>query len=346
MISKQNLDRASRELYRRTPDETFDSLSSLFQHCQMRKQESSDLWHPPNDFQPNVGLGSSLELGVGEGMEFRMNDWSFGQLCQLAKLNKETVNRLTPDTASRVFAETMPRSSKPLQLLTQGDQVRSIHGASYTRLYDVELLAMLKEFAVDFQPPQVGLNEATGLYAGEQDLFCFLIDPTGWVEIEGEAFAPGFFVFNSEVGKRSIGIQTFWFQAVCQNHIVWDAVEVVEYTRKHTSGVHDALREIRRLVEQLVEKRDSRRDSFARVIANAMQTKLGDDADEVLQHVLQHGVSRSVAKKALEIATQEGRLTIFALVDAITRVTGKFEYIGSRNDADQKAGSLLDLAVA
>jgi hypothetical protein len=57
-------------------------------------------------------------------------------------------------------------------------------------------------------------------------MFCFLIDPTGWTEIEGEAFAPGFFLWNSEVGRRSLGIQTFWFQAVCRNHIVWDAIQV------------------------------------------------------------------------------------------------------------------------
>jgi hypothetical protein len=56
------------------------------------------------------------------------------------------------------------------------------------------LLAAVREFAVDFSPPPVGLNGATGLYAGEQDLFCFLIDPAGWVEIDGEAFAPGFYV--------------------------------------------------------------------------------------------------------------------------------------------------------
>ena len=62
------------------------------------------------------------------------------------------------------------------------------------------------------------MNGATGLYCGEQDLFVFLIDPVGWAEIDGEAFAPGFFVWNSEVGKRSVGIQTFWFQQVCANH--------------------------------------------------------------------------------------------------------------------------------
>ena len=68
----------------------------------------------------------------------------------------------------------------------------------------------------------------------------FLVDPLGWTEIDGEAFAPGFYAWNSEVGRRSIGIETFWFQAVCQNHIVWDAVEVVEFSRKHTANVHEA----------------------------------------------------------------------------------------------------------
>ena len=78
---------------------------------------------------------------------------------------------------------------------------------------------MLREFAVDFQPPPKGFNGATGLYAGEQDMFCFLLDPAGWAEIDGEAFAPGFFVWNSEVGKATVGISTFWFQAICQNHV-------------------------------------------------------------------------------------------------------------------------------
>src|SRR5205823_12486340 len=121
----------------------------------------------------------------------------------------------------------------------------------------------------------------TGLYCGEQDMFVFLIDPLGWAEINGEHFAPGFFLWNSEVGRRSIGIQTFWFQAVCANHIVWDAVEVVDFSRKHTANVHDSLGELRRIIEGLVAKRDARRDSFAKVIGKAMQEQLGTDADDV-----------------------------------------------------------------
>ena len=103
--------------------------------------------------------------------------------------------------------------------------VRSLHGVAYTRLWNTDLLGVVDEFATDFQPPQAGAGGATGLYCGEQDMFAFLIDPTGWAEIDDQAFAPGFFVWNSEVGRRSLGIQTFWFQAVCENHIVWDARE-------------------------------------------------------------------------------------------------------------------------
>jgi hypothetical protein len=71
------------------------------------------------------------------------------------------------------------------------------------------------------------------------------------------------------VRKHSIGVQTFWFQAVCMNHIVWDAVEVVEFTRKHTGNVGDSLNEIRRIIEALAEKRDERKDGFAKAIAKA-----------------------------------------------------------------------------
>ena len=58
-------------------------------------------------------------------------------------------------------------------------------------------------------------------------------------------------------------------------------MEVVEFSRKHTANVHEALSEIRQVIEALVRKRDERRDGFAKVIQPAMETKLGDDADEV-----------------------------------------------------------------
>jgi hypothetical protein len=254
------------------------------------------------------------------------------------------VNRLSPDTAANVFRETLPRGNKPLQLFTQGEQLRSIHAASYTRLTNSDVLSVVNEFASDFQPPPKGFNGGTGLYAGERDIFCFLIDPTGWTEIDGEAFAPGFFVWNSEVGNRSVGIQSFWFQKCCQNHIVWDAIEIVDFTRKHTANVHDALGEIRRIIEALVLKRDARRDTFACVIEKAMKMELGTEPDDVQKVLIGQGITRTLAKEAISIAQAQGGFTIFSMVDALTRLAGKIVNAGDRVEIDQKAGKLLAMA--
>lgn len=157
---------------------------------------------------------------------------------------------------------------------------------------------------------------------------------------------PGLLLWNSEGGKRSVGVQTFWFQAVCQNNIVWDALEVVEVNRKHTANIHDSLREIRGLIEGLVEKRDERRDGFVRVIRKAMETKLGEDTDEVMDVLNKRGITRNLAKEAVEVARQQGGLTIFAVVNALNRIAGRLKNGGDRTDADAKASSLLSLAAS
>jgi hypothetical protein len=241
----------------------------------------------------------------------------------------------------------LPVGKKPTQLFTEGELVRSVHGVNYQRLYNAELVAVLQEFAVDFGPPPTGFNGATGLYMGEEDLFAFLIDPNGWCEMEGQAFAPGLFVWNSEVGRRTVGIQTFWFEQICQNHIVWDAVNVVEKTWKHTSSVQDALSGIRRTLGVLVEERDRRKDGFARVLRKAMTERLGDDADEAVKELVRHGIPRNLGQIACEEVARKGeRFTLWALVDALTALNRELRFAGDRTEADERASRLLSLVVA
>jgi hypothetical protein len=193
----QNLTCASEELFRRGPDECFVTFDALWQHCQEAKARSVERWHPPTELRVEPCAGQLRLLGGGEAT-YRLNDWSFTQLCSLSGVSKDTVNRLSAATASQVFAETLPGGSKPLQFLTVGSDdaelVRAVHGAAYTRLFDADLLAMVREFATDFQPPQEaafaaggqpvqgdgaadGSGDAgttrrggTGLYRGEQDM--------------------------------------------------------------------------------------------------------------------------------------------------------------------------------
>ena len=62
---------------------------------------------------------------------------------------------------ARVFAETLPTGNKPLELLTNDEQVRSIHGTSYTRLFNADLLTVVREFATDFEAPPEGVDGGT-----------------------------------------------------------------------------------------------------------------------------------------------------------------------------------------
>ena len=341
------LTHASRELFRRPPDERFETLGDLSNHCSALKDRSRRIKEPGVEFRPVVDQGR-VALKINGFEPYGLNEWSFSQFCALAGVAKDTVNRLRGETAVSVFIETLPvrvQEDTDLQALVFNDTtIRSINGEQYKRLWNADLVSMLQEFATDFTPPQRGMNGATGLYAGEQDMFCFMIDPTGWAEIGGEAFAPGFFVWNSEVGKRTVGVSTFWFQAVCQNHIVWDATEVTEFTRKHTGRVRDSLGEIRSRIEALVQKRDERKDGFATLIAKAMQTTYGQDASDVQKLLGKAGFTQAVAKRASELAQEAGRFTLWSVVDALTQLSREVQFAGSRTEADQKASSLLALA--
>lgn len=338
-----NLKAAHRELFRRAEDECFDSLEELIRHCRDQREASSELWHPPGLLLPQVG-SDSVKLHLGSDGAFALNHWSFSQLCSLSGVSRDTINCLSPETASRALQETKPVGQKPLQVLIGQETVRAIHGTQYSRLWNADLLEAVRNAAPNFQQPQTAVTGGTGLYCGEQDMFAFLVDPAGWTEIGGDAFAPGFFVWNSEVGKRSVGIQTFWFQAVCMNHIVWDAIEVVEFTRKHTGNVGGSVVEICRIAEALAAKRDERKDGFARIVAKAMNEKVGD-AEEAGKFLAKHGITRTLIKRAVDQLGAEGKpFTLWTLIDALTRLSQEVRYAGDRTEVDIKVASLLALA--
>lgn len=340
-----NLTRASRELFSRAPDERFDSFDSLLAHCQERKFRAIEHWHPSQDILIENDDGRlSMRLKEAEDVSLTLSDWSFSQLCKLCEVQKESVNKLTTETAALVFRDTLPRSRKPLQVYAASDTALAVHSTAYSRLYDAEVLEAVRDVAPDFTPPPKGIGGATGLYAGEQDMFAFGIDPESYVEIGGESFAPGFFCWNSEVGRRSVGVQTFWYQHICANHIVWDAIEVVELKRRHMGNIQDALLDIREAICRLVDKRDERRDAFAKGMQIAMSTTLGKDAEEVHTVLGKQGVSSRIVEQALALAGPQSSYSIFAIVDALTRIAGRYENAGDRLVLDQKAAALLSLA--
>ena len=126
----QVLKRGHTELFRRGPDECFDSLAELTRFCQEQKAKSVDRWLSPRTLKPRPLALDRLVVDFSDPAAstdgtYHLNDWSFTQLCQLAKVSRDTVNRVTADTAWRVFQDTLPDGNKPLQLYTEGEIIRS-----------------------------------------------------------------------------------------------------------------------------------------------------------------------------------------------------------------------------
>ena len=82
-----DLKRAHQELFRRTSDENFGSLSELLQHCSQERNFSKDCWSLPQTLSPLAAQGS-LSVKLGDDGASLLSDWSFSQLCRLSGVSK------------------------------------------------------------------------------------------------------------------------------------------------------------------------------------------------------------------------------------------------------------------
>ena len=71
------LDAAHKELFRRTPDETYESMEALFDFCQQQKEGSTDRWEPPSKLKVKDRLGNVSVSLNGDDESLLLNDWSF-----------------------------------------------------------------------------------------------------------------------------------------------------------------------------------------------------------------------------------------------------------------------------
>ena len=71
-MTTRHLTRASRELFRRAPDERFPTLDALLAHCRHEADESRDRWHPPAALVPEPTPDGRLRLRAGADGPFAL----------------------------------------------------------------------------------------------------------------------------------------------------------------------------------------------------------------------------------------------------------------------------------
>lgn len=237
--------------------------------------------------------------------------------------------------------------------------LRAATGPRYGRVWQAEVLETLcKRFgdglSGDWKIPgefgkAVAVTKAnTTLYGSDRDMFIFLADEERRVELPNRrpgqrgSLARGFFLGNSEVGKSTLMLSTFYFDYVCCNRFVWGAEGLQEIKLRHTASAPD--RWLEEIEPALLSYSQSSMAGIETAVANARAKRL-DDVDAFLRD--RFGARMIAGLQAVhQLEEQRPIETLWDAATAVTAYAKSVPHQDKRIDLETQAGKLLDLVAA
>lgn len=363
----------------RPNDERFTSLTDLLAHCNTIRAESAnklvatrDLTFVPTDKDGNekgdINAMRDLRLFGPNGHGYEPTHWAFTQACQHVKAPASYLRGLPAPMAAdclnyglRYGDDVNPDLACLLQK-NGSHTLRAVTGQGYGRVWNSEVVGGLVDrfgdgVTGDWRVPgefgkrlDMVTKDNTTLFASDRDMFVFLADEDHRIEIpnrrdgQSGSLARGFFVWNSEVGAKTLGVAMFLFDYVCCNRIVWGATQYKEVKIRHTSSAsYRWLDDVRPVIRSLA---NSSSKGVIDAIENARAKRISDRQDEVTDWLSNRFGQRMGARLQAVHKAEEGR-PVETLWDAATAATAyarSITYQDDRVDLERKAGKLLDLA--
>ena len=356
----------------RPADERFLSLTALADFCTAQRCASVAKVVSSRSLTavPMAGSVEGLQLTGPNGAPVDLTHWSFGQLAQRAGAPagylRDLPNALTADCLNWGLKHNRDVEEIGV-LLTKMDAdkpavARAVTGPNYGRVWNSNLANALcrafgdgvtgrykvpGEFGVQGQPITA---QSTTLYASDRDMWVFLADESRSIEIKNRRggrtgrMSHGFFVWNSDVGKTSLGFAEFLFDYMCGNHIVWGVSDYREIKMRHTSGAPDRYAE--KIEPMLMDIANASADltPAARAIEFAQKRKIDN-----VEKFLTERFSKSEAKaiEAAHLADEERPIeTVWDAVTGATAYARGIAHTDTRVALEREAGKLLTLVAA
>jgi hypothetical protein len=373
--------RASKQWASRPDDESFWDLQELYQESK-RIHEGSAFATVGIHGIRIIAEGEELLANGQSGTKARMTNYSFSQISRFAGAPAGYLASLpAPLAAECLNAGLAGKEETRLMFHRNGDLVlRCATSPDYQRVWNDELIEAL--IGLEGQgwraPParQVPGRRAraatqadvlrnaghaslsvkagdmispAGLYLSDRDMFVFLVDDSKRIEVRGASLCRGFFLWNSEVGDKSLGIQTFLFDAVCGNHIVWGARDVSELRMSHVGRIGS--RWEREITLELRRYANSSTNDEASQIERAQNVQIAGTKDEVIQALFDRkslGLSKRVLTEAYDVADRTPRYgnprSPWGMINGLTEVSQSSAHADERTKIDRSAGKILEIA--
>lgn len=363
----QVLTEANTQWRNRPADERFETMEQLRTAVHSRRMRSRAI---------DIDRSKILVEDSQQGLIINSNiapsapsHWAFGQLCQAARLNgvAAPANYLrqlpTPlavqclneglrdgDREAHKFMTIAPAENAPENT---PNTLQAVTSTTYGRIWDADVVDAVQRI-VDrtngsFTNPKDWSGKKAGLYASDHDVFIFMCD--GGSILDGGDRAQlhrGFITWNSETGAKTFGLQTFLFNVVCGNHLIWGARDINKLVIRHTSG--GPYRFDSQAAPALREYINASPAPVLDAVKKAQAYLLPDfskDTNVLLEFTAKAGVklTRSEVTEAVRFAkAEEGDCrSLWQFIQGATAYARGYEFIDARVDLERRASKLLDL---
>jgi hypothetical protein len=363
-----NLMQASHQWATRPDDERFASLTDLHAHCEkVRGYSRARVVSSRRLTAEPVGGNDTKALAIvgPDGSAIAPTNWAFGQLASLAGAPAAYLRKLpaalAADNLNFGLKITRDVSDVGVLLYKNGGpaQLTAATGPAYGRVWNSDVTgALVKRFGDGLSgqfrvPGEFGkkvdvTKKNTTLFASDRDMFVFLADEENRITLpnrrngESGSLARGFFVWNSEVGKCTLGIGMFLFDYACSNRIVWGAEGYQEIKVRHSASAPDKF--VEQIVPAIKAYAGASQEPVRKALMAAQAKRIGDE-DAVLEFLSKRFTQpQARAIQAAHLA-DEAR-PIETLWDAVTGITAYAREIGNtdaRLDFEREAGRVIDM---
>jgi hypothetical protein len=370
----QRIGRVSSEWFSRSDDERFLSLTDLMASVRTRADRS----RTRTVESAAIGVEASREdaetlmLQLPNGREpLAPTHWSFGQIASLVGAPAAYLRQLPAPLAgiNLQYGLTNHRAEQVKILQTDDGrlELRAVTGPDYGRIFDHELVGAVQRIAGDgvgdtrwkvpgvmdwststYNPRVDVTKETTTLYAGDRDVFLFLVDDLNPIEAgkladgSPDFYFRGFYCWNSEVGSKALGMASFYLRAVCQNRNLWGVEDFEEVVIRHSK--YAANRFAHEAAPALESFANSSPAPFIAGVRAARERIVAHTEEDRQTFLRRRGFSKSETGKIIEtVLAEEGRPpeSVFDFVQGITALARGRTHQDARLDLEGRAKLLM-----
>ena len=361
----------SSQWFSRPDDQRFTSLEDLEASVSARSSNATQKIIDVKDISITANASDSEGLKVEfNNQEMDATHWSFSQLAGLAGAPSGYLRKLPSVIAGinlQYGLQNLRTENVKMFYNSDNQQLLAATGTEYGRVFDWELVKAVRKIAgngvgdtrwkvpgainwsnMTYNPFVNITKDTTTLYASDRDVFMFLVDDTHPIEIgklqdgNPDYVFRGFYVWNSEVGSKTLGISTFLFRAVCQNRNIWGAQDISEVTIRHSKNA--PARFAHEVAPALLEYSNASDKNIIVGIQNAKNTIVARSNEDRLKFLGTQGFSLKQADKIIQrVVNEEGHdpRSIWDFVQGISAVARDIGHTDDRITLEKQAGNLL-----